>query len=88
MVFNALFAVLALHVWQTVAPARDAVTCKPVGICPKRVAFTLMTLTVDCITKESGLAVLAVVSLSVINTLQTFSSVWVTVALVRLNPVL
>ena len=26
--------------------------------------------------------------LSVINTLQTFSSVWVTVALVNLNPVL
>ena len=35
----------------------------PVGICPKRVAFALMTLTVDCITKESGLAVLAVVTL-------------------------
>jgi hypothetical protein len=47
-----------------------------------------MTLTVHCITKEPVLAVLAVVTLGVINAFQTFSRVWVTVALVRLNPVL
>ena len=63
-----------------------------------------MTLTVHCVTKEPGLAVLTVVPLSnkmfieivnflsvylsVINTFQTFSRVWVTVALSRLNPVL
>ena len=35
----------------------------PVGICPKGVTFTLMTLTVHCITKEPVLAVLAVVTL-------------------------
>ena len=35
----------------------------PVGICPKGVTFTLMTLAVHCITKEPGLAVLTVVTL-------------------------
>lgn len=88
VVLNAPLAVLTRDIGEAVADTAGAIAGRPIRVCTELVTSTLVTLVVDRIAPPPSHAVLTVPALSVEDTFHALASMGITVAILRLIPVL